>query len=131
MSRWLTFRIQREPGFRLNLTDLVLIGGLCALAASLHGSIRESGIWGLPLYVGTSFFCFCNIFRIGNRLEVIWYVPFVLFVTHDMGDFKVDWPLLLLLFEPLKAFLIGYRMLRGPYHGVFHEAINRWRGRTG
>jgi len=36
-----------------------------------------TGIALLPAYLGLTFFLFCNVFRVGNRLEIFWCVPFL------------------------------------------------------
>ena len=36
----------------------------------------DSNMYWLPPYVGLSFFLFCNVFRIGSRMEIFWYMPF-------------------------------------------------------
>jgi len=63
---WLTFRIQRTPGFRFNLIDLILIAVVIALTVGWRAAYPVQHLYLLPLYVGASFFLFCNVFRIGN-----------------------------------------------------------------
>ncbi len=112
--------LQREPGFRLNLTDIALIGMLCAVSAGLYGLFPDVSLFLVPPYLGLSFFLFCNAFRIGNRIEALWYIPFtvaVLYgvVTLNMGAF---WLVVLCFLEPWKWALIVYRIKKGPYVGV-------------
>ncbi len=123
--KWLTFRIQREPGFRLNLTDMIFIVFLGALSWGFSRVTIESGIHLLPLYLGGSFFLFCNVFRIGEALEAFWYVPFTAVAGLGLLRPELFWPLALVLLEPLKVGLIVYRIRRGPYVGVFHEWLGR------
>ncbi len=125
--KWLTFRKQRAPGFRLNLTDLLVILALGMLAYWLHGERWLDGLWLIPVYVGVTFFLFCNVFRIGNRLEPVWYLPFT--VSAAWCVWTVDLALLsqlvLYVFEPLKWALVAFRIWRGPYRGVFAERLGR------
>ncbi len=92
--KWLTFKVQRTPGFRFNLTDLGLILVLFAIATILYILLPESSIFWMPLYFGLSFFLFCNVFRIGNMLE------------------------------PIRWLLILYRIRKGPYVGVMYYKLN-------
>jgi len=127
--KWLTFEIQRTPGFRFNLIDILLIGFLLTLALALFFMLSDSSIYWVPPYLGLSFFIFCNIFRIGNRLEPWWYVPFFGIAIYCLltQDLVLFWWLVLFVLEPLKWGLIIYHVLRRPYHGAFHELINRYR----
>ncbi len=127
--KWLTFEIQHSPGFRFNLIDTLLIGFILGLAYTLFTLVPDSSIYWAPPYLGLSFFLFCNIFRIGNRLEPWWYVPFFGIATYCLltRDIVLLWWLVLLLLEPLKWGLIVYHILRRPYHGAFHKFINRHR----
>lgn len=120
--KWLTFEIQREPGFRFNLIDLFLIVGIVAITFALYLASPESHFVWLPLYVGFSFFLFCNVFRIGNRMEVFWYLPFVVLVLYAYDRPEIFWPLILLVCEPLKVLLIAFCILRGRTRGIFRRA---------
>jgi len=126
---WLTFKIQRSPGFRFNLIDLLLILFLLSLAVTLYYLVHGSTIFWVPLYLGLSFFLFCNIFRIGNRLEPWWYIPFFLIAVYCLliQDIILFWWLVVLFLEPLKWILILYHLFRRPYHGAFHEYVSRLR----
>ena len=67
----LTFDIQKNPGFRFNLTDLifiVLLGFSSVLIYRFFGTFYA--LYLFPLYIGFTFFLFCNVFRVGTRLEL-------------------------------------------------------------
>jgi len=115
-EQFFTFKIQREAGFRFNLIDLCLILFLI-LASWLLYSIGQGGyLYLLPLYVGLSFFLFCNVFRIGNRIEPLWYIPFAICVVLlNKQPITLWWVILL---EPIKIGLIIYAIRREDYHGV-------------
>ncbi|MFC1589706.1 hypothetical protein ACFL3P_05510 [Pseudomonadota bacterium] len=123
--KWLTFKIQREPGFRFNLTDLGLIVLLCAVSSLLFYQIPDRSLFWIPLYLGLSFFLFCNVFRIGNRLEPFWYVPFTIITGISLYTFNLPlfWWLVLLFLEPLKWGLIIYHIKRRRYSGVFYRKL--------
>src|SRR5689334_499292 len=123
--KWLTFSVQREPGFRINLTDLLLIAALVAASIGWYAYFPEQYLYLLPLYVGGSFFLFCNVFRVGNRVEPPWYVAFVLLVLYGFSQRDFPWLLLLAVCETLRWGLTAYGIRRGPYVGAF----SRQRGR--
>ena len=124
---WRTFEIQRAPGFRFNLTDLIFLVFLGALGGALFYIAPDSSLGWIPLYLGASFFLFCNVFRIGNHLEPFWYVPFTLCAGAAIYTFRLEWFwwAVLGLLEPLKWGLIGYRIWRGPYVGAGYRLLAR------
>jgi hypothetical protein len=121
------FQIQRKPGFRLNILDLLFIGGLGGTAYVLHQLQPELSLWGIPLYLGVSFFGFCNVFRIGNRLEPFWYLPFSVIAAYCLSiwDLALFWKLVIYILEPLKWGLIIYHMSCRPYYGLGYHWVNR------
>ena len=121
----LTFKIQHEPGFRLNLTDLILLVILMVFSGFIFTVTRDRGLYLLPLYIGLSFFLFCNVFRIGNRLEAFWYVPFIILFLSGFYFMENFWPLILLVCEPLKAALIIVRIRRGGYEDILYKKFGK------
>jgi phosphoglycerol transferase MdoB-like AlkP superfamily enzyme len=117
-TRFLTFKIQKEPGFRLNLIDIGLIACLILVTWLLYPIFQEGWLFLLPLYIGLSFFLFCNVFRIGNWLEPFWYIPFTIALFFLNKQPEILWWLILLVFEPLKVILIAYSMKRGDDRGI-------------
>jgi hypothetical protein len=128
--KWRTFEVQREPGFRLNLVDLILIGFLVAASLAWRSVYPDQHLWLLPLYVGLSFFLFCNVFRIGNRAEPPWYLTFVAIAVWGLTREQFPWAVLLVVCESLKVALILWRIVRGPYVGAFHRTLGRFSGRS-
>jgi hypothetical protein len=122
--KWLTFKIQLEPGFRINLTDLIILVALIIISFVIYTITAKGYIFLLPLYIGVTFFLFCNVFRIGNSLEPFWYIPFTITVIYGFYHVENFWTIVLLVGEPLRLFLILYRIIRGPYRGVFYKQIN-------
>jgi len=125
--RWLTFKIQHEPGFRFNLIDLILVVTLVATSVTWYRVFPYQGLFLLPIYVGESFFLFCNIFRIGNRLERPWYITFVVIAVYGLRQPTFPWWLLLGVCEGMKWVLIIHRVRRGPYVGALREQLARFR----
>lgn len=121
--KWLTFEIQRSPGFRLNLIDIGLILLLAGLSAWLYFIFSTLSLFLVPLYLGFSFFLFCNVFRIENRLEIFWYIPFILIAVFCLYsvNLKLFWLLVLMILEPIKVILIVYHVVKGPYVGVLSK----------
>ena len=123
--KWLTFDTQEEPGFRFNLVDLFLILFLLLVSTLFYVISPFNFYYLVPVYVGFTFFLFCNVFRIGNNLERVWYIPFILITVLSFNRPDIYWKLVLGICEPLKIGLILYRILRGPYWGILHRQINR------
>ena len=122
----ITFKTQHEPGFRLNLTDLIFLLLLMGLSCFIFTVTGDRGLYLLPLYIGLSFFLFCNVFRIGNRLEAFWYVPFIILFLAGFYFMENFWPPVLLVCEPLKAALIITRIRRGGYEGIFYDKLQKY-----
>ena len=118
--KWLTFDVQREPGFRLNLTDLLFISLLLSVSGALHMVAMPLALTGLVLYLGLTFFLFCNVFRITNKLESYWFIPFALVAAWGVawGELAWMWWIILTVLEPWKWLLIFYHIRRGLYVGV-------------
>ncbi len=119
--KWLTFKVQKEPGFRLNLTDLLLLALLALVSMGVYLAVPGTGLHYIPLYVGVTFFLFCNVFRLRQRLEAVWFVPFTLYAALALARMEIDWAITLSVFVPLKAALIIFQIYRGPYRGVLYE----------
>lgn len=121
--KWLTFKFQREPGFRFNITDLILISAACGLSLLIYRETPEISLYLIPLYLVFSFFLFCNVFRIGNKFELFWYIPFVLISIISIYNFNFElfWYAILLILEPIKWTLITLKIKSNSYHGIFYR----------
>ncbi|PCJ59973.1 MAG: hypothetical protein COA79_09205 [Planctomycetota bacterium] len=120
--RWgpfLTFSVQKEAGFRFNLIDLGLICFLSITSWLLLPVLKEGYLFLIPLYIGYSFFLFCNVFRIGNKLEPFWYIPFSIALYLLIQKPNLFWWIILPIFESLKFILITIKIKSGSYHGIF------------
>ena len=119
--KWLTFEIQRTPGFRLNLTDILFIVIILFISIALKHVMPTSSMCYIPIYVGLTFFMFCNIFRIGRIQELIWYAPFIITSVVCLHYMRLDifWIAVAIVFEPLKFILIIYTIKNGTYIGAF------------
>ena len=80
-------------------------------------------VTGLVLYLGFTFFLFCNVFRIPHRLESFWFIPFVLLAVWGVGWGELVWMWwgILTVLEPWKWLLIIYHIRRGRYVGVGYQ----------
>lgn len=123
--------VKRTPGFRFNLIDAVFLLFLGTLSYLLFQSDAEHAFAVLPIYLGISFFCFCNIFRIGNKMEPFWYIPFTVVTGYCIYTFNFELYCLWVIYflEPLKWGLILFHMLRRPYYGIAYERVNRLKAR--
>jgi len=117
--------VRHEAGFRLNLVDIMLLTVVGLLSwfgrEALSDPFAEHHQYLIPVYVGLSFFLCCNVFRIGNRLEAIWYIPFVGLSLYGLTRPDIYWLLVLGVCEPLRAMLVAYRISKGNYAGAFYS----------
>ena len=127
--KWLTFKTQLEPGFRINLNDIILLIISAAFTAMLYFFSSERGLFLLPLYIGSTFFLFCNVFRIAWWHEIVWYVPFILTAYYAILHVENFWLVILFIFEPLKVALIIYSMKKGPYVGWLYRIVDNYEGK--
>ena len=125
--KWQIFSLQKEPGFRFNVIDLLFILCLLALTTTLYLIEVPTALLSLIPYLGLSFFMFCNLFRIGNYLERFWYIPFTVIAVWGITTSELDmmWWIILLTLEPFKWILIVYRIFSGNYVGIGHRHLNK------
>lgn len=121
--KWLTFKVQQEPGFRFNLIDLVFILALLCLSFAAKVAAPDLSLYAIPIYLGCTFFQFCNVFRISHRTEALWYAPFAAIAMGAVYTlrFAEFWWAVLFFFEPLKFVLVRQAMMAATYHGAFHR----------
>ena len=89
------FKVQKEKGFRINLVDIVFIILLIGVSMFIFKEIGYlDNIYLLPLYVGFTFFLFCNVFRLTTKYELIWTVIFALVTAISFHFFAENWVLI-------------------------------------
>ena len=111
-----------EPGFRLNLGDIFFIIFMLLISFVINVLGFPISISYLPLFITLSFFLFCNVFRIGTTLELIWIIltlPYVLWeITHDVHVISLYLPpCILIIIVTLCAMWLGW------YRGYQYEKI--------
>ena len=133
--KWLTFEIASKPGFRFNLIDIIFISIIFGISFLIYSYIGDYGkLYFIPLYVGFTFFLFCNVFRLTNKLEAIWHIPFSIILIYSLY-YSIDilWILIIYISVPIKIALIIYRIRSDEYIGIFsekrsHTRANPWNG---
>lgn len=123
--RWHIYKSRHEPGFRLNMVDIAMLVSVSLISWYAGQAFADHYLHLIPLYVGLSFFFFCNIVRIGNHLEPFWYVPFVLLTLYGLTRPEIYWLLVLGVCEPIRVALVIYRIRQGNYKGAFYRVFNR------
>lgn len=103
------------------MIDIMVLVSVCLLSRFAREAFSDHYLYLIPIYVGISFFLFCNIFRIGNKLEIVWYIPFVLLTLHGMTDTDNYWLIVLAVCEPIRFALIACRLRKGKYVGAFYR----------
>jgi len=91
----LIFKRQKEAGFRINVVDIVFILLLCLFSWYIYSLVQSYAfLYLLPLYVGFTFFLFCNVFRVSSKIEIIWTTYFVTISLITFYFFKENWTLI-------------------------------------
>ena len=135
--KWLTFKVASKPGFRFNIPDIIFIFIIFGISFLVYSYLGDYGkLYFIPIYVGFTFFLFCNVFRLTNKLEAIWHIPFTLILIYSLY-FSIDmlWILILYISIPIKIALIVYRIRSDEYIGIFsekksHTRANPWNKTT-
>ena len=114
-------KVKKEVGFRINLVDIIFITLLTSVSYYLYTILGSSeNLYFLPLYVGFTFFLFCNVFRLRTKDELMWTLFFLLssFVTYNF--FHTHWVVITLgLSSLIQSVLIGLAIGSSGYRGVF------------
>jgi asparagine N-glycosylation enzyme membrane subunit Stt3 len=86
------FKVQKEKGFRINLVDIIFILLLIGSSIFIYTHLGSLGYYfSLPLYIGFSFFLFCNVFRLRTKDEMIWTFLFLTIVSITFHYFPDSW----------------------------------------
>ena len=124
---WKTFKTEKKPGFRFNLIDIIFILTITAITVLLFHITDKTEISFIPMYIGFTFFLFCNVFRIGNKLEALWYIPFTLFSVYSINEMNIRlfWLGTLFIFEPFKILIFLHCIKSDSYIGAFYERLKK------
>ena len=113
------FDVQKEKGFRINLVDILFIALLIGSSVYIYTQLGNLGYYFLlPLYVGFSFFLFCNVFRLKTRDEMIWTFLFLTIVSITFEHFPNSWV----------VYTIGASFIVQAVLIVFHVGSEGYRG---
>jgi len=113
------FKVQKEKGFRINVVDVIFILLLIASSVFIYSYLGDLGYYFLlPLYVGFSFFLFCNVFRLRTKDEMIWTFLFLTIVGVTFNLFPNNW----VLYTISSSFLIQAVLI------VLHVGSEGYRG---
>lgn len=113
------FKRQTEPGFRLNVVDLLFL--LLAFGTSYVAS--QSDVWAalapLPIHLSAVFFLFCNVVRVRTRSEIIWMATYAASFAFAISFSLSLWPTVLSLSTASLAAVITHALWSGDHRGVF------------
>ena len=113
------FDVQKEKGFRINVLDMIFIVLLIGSSVAIYAYIGTLGYYFLlPLYVGFTFFLFCNVFRLRTRDEMIWTFLFLTIVSITFEYFPDSW----IVYTIEASFCIQVILI------VFHVGSEGYRG---
>jgi len=111
------FQHKREPGFRVNAGDILLIGVCLGISAWLSNIGMGPVSW-VPAYVVATFFLFCNVFRIGRAQELVWAACFTAVSMAALYLEMPYWETVLPVSIPVTAAVVFWAWRTGSYNGV-------------
>jgi len=107
---------RRPRGFRFSLWDAAIVVAMAMLTWWLWLSVGLLA-WLCPIVAG-HFFLFCNVFRVGNRAELIWAGTMVANVFAWVLTGELDWIGVMYVQTPVTLAVIVWAMLQKDYHGL-------------
>jgi hypothetical protein len=120
----LAFKAEKAPGFRLSVSDLLIGGGAVLTSWGTSCLPQVDVLWPLPVHVFATFFCFCNIFRIGTRQEIFWSATAVsAFGVAAFAEME-PYPFALAITVPTALIAVIWSARRGLYNGIGHRAVH-------
>ena len=110
------------PGFRLSVSDIVVIVLSCVVASLLTSLVWW---WGLvPGFVVAHFFLFCNVLRMSRPLELLWATVFLVLSGATIACGIPGWPITVVISLIVTAFVTVLEMRKPSYHGIGWTRIN-------
>jgi len=116
------FKVQKEKGFRINLVDIIFILLLILSSFYIYEKVNDIGYYFLlPLYVGFTFFLFCNLFRLRTKDEILWVFFFLISSLLTMQYFENHWVLYTILLSfSFQSILIMRHFRSEGYRGIWY-----------
>lgn len=117
------FKVQKEKGFRINLVDILFILLLILSSFYIYHEVNGMGYYFLlPLYIGFTFFLFCNLFRLRTKDEMLWTLFFLISTLTTMQFFENNWVLYTILFSfSFQSILIMRHFRSEGYRGIWYK----------
>ena len=113
-----------EIGATLNAMDIGVLLFAMVLSAVIWFATGPTTLAWFPIVVVGHFFLFCNVFRLHQRLELVWAICFVgNCLAWSLTD-QFSWSLVLLTQTPTTVLLIFFEMRKPRYHGILCRRIN-------
>ena len=106
---------KRPAGFRFSIWDAVIVAVMAILTWRLW-LVSELLVWLCPMTAG-HFFLFCNVFRVGNRAELIWAIALLTNVAFWVFFGTLDWVVIMWIQAPVTIAVIVWAILQKDYHG--------------
>jgi hypothetical protein len=112
----------RPWGFRFSRSDLVVV--LIGLFIVWHAALHHADLAILTGFVLGHFFLFCNVFRVGERAELMWGALLLVNVAICGLLAEGSWWVVLPLQCVVTATVIVRALLSPGYHGAWCQRIN-------
>lgn len=104
-------------GFRFSWTDALVLAVGAALTWALWQPVGQFALL-VPVTL-VHFFLFCNVFRVGNRRELLWTGVFVANFTSWVYFAAFSWWGVLVVQAPVTLGIVVAAVRDSRYHGVF------------
>lgn len=111
-----------QPGFRLSVTDLVVM--VVGASGAFLLSRIDSNLAFVVGFVVVHFFLFCNVFRLSRPPELIWATSFTLSAAATITLSWPGWTTTFVGAAALSALLIAREMGKPHYHGIWWRRLN-------
>ncbi len=105
-------RGHKRQGLKRLVPDYLIYMIIIGAALGLNKLMPGTFYFLVPLYIGITFYLFCNVFRVGNAPEALWYTVFIAVTLATMLRPYLYVFLIAVVCVPLQAGIIIWRHRR-------------------
>jgi hypothetical protein len=102
--------IKSRKGLRIIVPNYLPLGFIGLASVAMFYYLPGTYYFLIPLYIGLTFYLFCNIIRVGNFQELIWYSVFIAITVLFLHDPRLYITLVLGVCVPIQAGIILWRL---------------------
>ena len=101
--------LHKRRGMGRFVPDYLIYLLVLGAALGLYLLMPETFYFLVPLYIGVTFYLFCNVFRVGNAPEALWYTVFIAVSLLTFTSPYLYLFLILVVCVPLQVGIIIWR----------------------